>query len=79
MTTVQRATDDVPSDDELDDILNGILNDDAGDAVNNPTSRPGIGQQAPEAADLGIDEEIKVFKKKQQAPKLDQSRLVSSS
>ncbi|KAJ4305046.1 chromosome segregation in meiosis- protein [Kalmusia sp. IMI 367209] len=71
---------DIPSDDELDAILNGTLNgQDIFDTSNIQAqvqpSRPQ--KPAGDDAGLGIDEEIKVVKKRQPIPKLDEIRLLS--
>jgi replication fork protection complex subunit Csm3/Swi3 len=73
---------DIPDDDELDAILNGTLDgQDIFDISNvqaqtqEPASRPQ--KQRANESGLGIDEEIKIVKKRQPVPKLDESRLLS--
>ncbi|ORY02929.1 replication fork protection component Swi3-domain-containing protein [Clohesyomyces aquaticus] len=71
-----------PTEDELDDLLNGI--EDGQDLFDTSNIRPRqeaeIGQKpATTDAGLGIDEEIKIVKKRQPVPKLDENRLLSSA
>lgn len=68
------------SDDELDDILNGMINgDDPFDTSNIRPQQPQQEQQtsANIDANLGLDEEITVEKKRRPQPKLDVPRLIS--
>lgn len=71
----------LPTDDELDDILNGIVEgrdvpSDSGDATQSRsnTKASGTGGDG-----LGIDEEIIVTKKRIPIPKLDENRLCSEA
>lgn len=80
MALVDPPTRDVPSDDELDAILNGTLDgqnifDTSNVQAEEPTSKAqrSVGNEG----GLGIDEEIKVVKKRQPIPKLDENRLLS--
>lgn len=62
----------VPSDDELDDILNGIVD---GQDVFDTTDKSQVEKSKKSGAKddtLGLDEEIKVVKKRQPIPKLDE-------
>jgi replication fork protection complex subunit Csm3/Swi3 len=74
-------TGDVSSDDDLDAILNGTLDgqnifDTSNVQAQEPSSRPP--RPGANEAGLGIDEEIKVVKKRQPIPKLDENRLLSA-
>jgi replication fork protection complex subunit Csm3/Swi3 len=69
----------VPSDDELDNILNGLAdgrdvtdNENAQTQSSFPSRRAGAGGDG-----LGIDEEIIITKKRIPIPKLDDNRLLS--
>ena len=68
----------IPSDDELDDILNGIVEGknvfDASDI--RPQTQPQTQQKKSGDADLGVDEEIKIVKQRRPIPKLDDNRSV---
>ena len=80
MAPADPPTRDIPSDDELDAILNGTLGgQDIFDTTNvqaqERTSKPQ--KQGANDAGLGIDEEIKVVKKRQPIPKLNEDRLLS--
>lgn len=69
-----------PSEDELDDILNGIIDgEDLFDTSNRPPQEEPQAQRKPtnKAANLGIDEEIKIEKKRAPIPKLDEDRCVN--
>ena len=80
MAAASPPNDDIPGDDELDAILNGTLNgQDIFDVSNiEPQTLPSRPQKsAGDDAGLGIDEEIKVVKKRQPIPKLDDNRLLS--
>ncbi|KAF2473141.1 Swi3-domain-containing protein [Lindgomyces ingoldianus] len=70
----------VPTADELDDILNGIINGEDAFDTSNIQPRQEV-ESRPKAAatdsGLGIDEEIKIVKKRQPIPKLDDNRLLS--
>jgi replication fork protection complex subunit Csm3/Swi3 len=74
------STNDIPDDDELEAILNGTLNgQDIFDVSNiEPQTSPSrLLKQSGDNSGLGIDEEIKVVKKRQPIPKLDDERLLS--
>lgn len=74
------STNDIPDDDELDAILNGTLNGRDIFDVGNLESQTQPLRPSKSAADdsgLGIDEEIKVVKKREPIPKLDDDRLLS--
>ncbi|KAF2687447.1 hypothetical protein K458DRAFT_415704 [Lentithecium fluviatile CBS 122367] len=80
MAPADPPTRDIPSDDELDAILNGTLDgQDIFDTSNfqTPTQAPQPQKPAGDDAGLGIDEEIKIVKKRQPIPKLDENRLLS--
>ncbi|KAF2204815.1 Swi3-domain-containing protein [Delitschia confertaspora ATCC 74209] len=72
---------DIPSGDELDDILNGII--DGEDVFDTSNIRASIQESDKQRqtgnaeTDLGIDEEIKIVKKRQPIPKLDYARLLT--
>lgn len=69
----------IPSDDELDDILNGIVDgQDAFDTSEKPQADKGKKAGGKDDT-LGLDEEIKVVKKRQPIPKLDEGLLLSST
>jgi replication fork protection complex subunit Csm3/Swi3 len=80
MASATPAAYDIPSGDELDDILNGII--DGEDVFDTSNIRPQSGAQenttSAANASLGIDEEIKVVKKRQPIPKLDEDRSVKT-
>lgn len=71
-----------PTEDELDSILNGIIDgENVFDTSNiQPDSAPSEQRKA-QAMDsgLGIEEEIKIVKKRQPIPKLDEDRLLSAA
>lgn len=80
MATGSPRREDIPNDDELDAILNGTLDgEDIFDTSNIGTqAQPSRPQRPPgDGAGLGIDEEIKVVKKRQPILKLDENRLLS--
>lgn len=70
-----------PTDDELDDILNGIVEDRdvAGTDDNNVQSHATHKASGTSGDGLGIDEEIIVTKKRTPIPKLDEHRLSSEA
>jgi replication fork protection complex subunit Csm3/Swi3 len=75
MTSTGSPRHDVPSGDELDDILNGIDNEELFDMSNiQPQLPPQQARGTKADADIGIDEEIKVVKKRKPVPKLDEER-----
>jgi hypothetical protein len=79
MASAKSAIRDIPSDDELDDILNGIVDgEDVFDTSNIQPRQEQDKQQNPDTATagLGIDEEIKIIKKRQPIPKLDENRSI---
>lgn len=67
---------DAPSEDELDAILNGIDDEELFDTSNIQPQIPTQDNRKTGGADLGLDEEIKVVKKRKPAPKLDEERFV---
>jgi replication fork protection complex subunit Csm3/Swi3 len=71
----------IPTDDELDDILNGIVEgrDVPSASTNDGQSRSNWATKGPGTAGdgLGIDEEIIITKKRIPIPKLDDNRLLS--
>ncbi|KAL5388418.1 hypothetical protein DPSP01_002992 [Paraphaeosphaeria sporulosa] len=74
------STNDIPDDDELDAILNGTLNGQDIFNISNPEPQTQPSRPSKPTADdsgLGIDEEIKVVKKREPIPKLDDNRLLS--
>lgn len=74
------STNGIPDDDELDAILNGTFNgQDIFDVSNlEPETQPSRpSKPAADDSGLGIDEEIKVVKKRVPIPKLDDNRLLS--
>jgi len=81
MAPIDPAAQDVPSHDELDDILNGTHNGE--DIFDTSNIQPQVQHPQPPklsteaSAELGIDEEIKVERKRQPVPKLDLERLIS--
>ncbi|KAF1978484.1 Swi3-domain-containing protein [Bimuria novae-zelandiae CBS 107.79] len=80
MATASPQRDDIPADDELDAILNGTLDiDELFNIDNTETEVPSSRPLKPPGDDggLGIDEEIKVVKKRHPIPKLDDNRLLS--
>ncbi|KAJ4349709.1 chromosome segregation in meiosis- protein [Didymosphaeria variabile] len=80
MAAASPPNNDIPDDDELDAILNGTLNgQDIFDVSNTELQTLPLARQRPAEEDsgLGIDEEIKVVKKRQPIPKLDDNRLLS--
>ncbi|KAH7139271.1 chromosome segregation in meiosis protein 3 [Dendryphion nanum] len=71
--------DNIPSDDELDDILNGIID---GKDVFDTSEQPQTSSEKPVGVKddaLGLDEEIKIVKKRQPIPKLDDNLLLSAA
>ncbi|KAF2178873.1 Swi3-domain-containing protein [Zopfia rhizophila CBS 207.26] len=82
MAPANPATNNIPSDDDLDDILNGIVDgEDVFDTSNIQPRQESEKQQKTATANaaLGIDEEIKIVKKRQPIPKLDENRLLSAA
>lgn len=80
MATASPPNNGIPDDDELDAILNGTLDgrdifDTSNIEAQIQNSRPQ--KQSEGDAGLGIDEEIKIVKKRQPIPKLDEDRLLS--
>ncbi|KAF9740177.1 hypothetical protein PMIN04_001801 [Paraphaeosphaeria minitans] len=78
-TTIPESNN-IPDDDELDAILNGTLNGQDIFDVSNLGQQTEPSRSLKPAADdsgLGIDEEIKVAKKRDPIPKLDDNRLLS--
>jgi replication fork protection complex subunit Csm3/Swi3 len=71
----------IPSDDELDDILNGIVEgrDVPSANTNGDQTRSNLASKGSGTAGdgLGIDEEIVVTKQRIPIPKLDDNRLLS--
>jgi replication fork protection complex subunit Csm3/Swi3 len=69
----------IPTDDELDDILNGIVEDRdvPNSSSNQPRSAPASKGSGIAGDGLGIDEEIIITKKRIPIPKLDDNRLLS--
>jgi replication fork protection complex subunit Csm3/Swi3 len=69
----------IPSDDELDDILNGIIEGrDVSSTNDEQTQANFASKKFGTAGDgLGIDEEIIITKKRIPIPKLDDNRLMS--
>jgi replication fork protection complex subunit Csm3/Swi3 len=67
------------SDDELDDILNGVINGTAVYPSTETQTQPETGnsRKSNTAGGLGVDEEIVITKKRQPIPKLDEERLRS--
>jgi len=68
-----------PSDDELDNILNGITEGRDISGTQAEPTRPSYGSKGSGTAGdgLGIDEEIIITKKRIPIPKLDDNRLLS--
>ena len=68
--------------DELDDLFNYDVDDDVfADYQHNmdaPLTDNKTSSAAPKVADLGIDEEIQVVKKRKPIAKLDENRFVAS-
>ncbi|KAH8732529.1 chromosome segregation in meiosis protein 3 [Phaeosphaeriaceae sp. PMI808] len=69
----------IQSDDELDDILNGIVEGREVSSINDTQTRPDYGSKVSGTLGdgLGIDEEIVITKKRIPIPKLDDNRLLS--
>ncbi len=73
----------VPAADDLDDLFNYDVGDAFRDVDTNidvsAPQEPASGARGKEnVADLGIDEEIKVIKKRAPVPKLDENRSIST-
>jgi replication fork protection complex subunit Csm3/Swi3 len=73
----------IPSDDELDAILNDDFTNGIVDGKNvfdasdiRPQTQPKTQQKNSGDANLGIDEEIKIVKQRRPIPKLDDNRSV---
>jgi replication fork protection complex subunit Csm3/Swi3 len=68
-----------PSDDELDDILNGLAEGRDVSDTENVQTQPNFASKGSGAGGdgLGIDEEIIITKKRIPIPKLDDNRLLS--
>ncbi|KAF2653255.1 Swi3-domain-containing protein [Lophiostoma macrostomum CBS 122681] len=81
MASVTHARPAVPADDELDDILNGIVDgENVFDASQiRPQTQPQAQQKKSSDTNLGIDEEIKIVKQRRPIPKLDDNRLLSDA
>ncbi|KAF2280160.1 Swi3-domain-containing protein [Westerdykella ornata] len=81
MAPANQTIRDVPSEDDLDAILNDTPDHDIFDTSNiKPQIQPPQeSRPQPASADLGIDEEIKVVKKRRPIPKLDEERLLSDA
>ncbi|PVI06161.1 Swi3-domain-containing protein [Periconia macrospinosa] len=84
MAAMDPSNDDIPADDELDAILNGTLNgEDIFDTSNIDAqlqaqpSQPPVSKKVPGDDVLGLEEEIKVTKKKLPIPKLNNELLFS--
>jgi replication fork protection complex subunit Csm3/Swi3 len=79
MASADSPTNDIPPEDELDAILNGTLDgQDIFDTTNIQAQVQTSNSRKPTAdSGLGIDEEIKIVKKRQPIPKLDEDRLLS--
>lgn len=79
MAPLSPATRNITDNDELDDILNGIIEDrDMPDLSNAQTQPPTASMKNTTRSDgLGVDEEIVITKKRLPAPKLDDHRLLS--
>jgi len=84
MAPTSLQTRDIQSDDELDDILNGIVDGREIPGINNTQTQPDFNSRGSAAGvgggggdGLGIDEEIIITKKRIPIPKLDDNRLLS--
>lgn len=81
MAPMSPQTRNLESDDELDDILNGIVEGRAVTSTNNTQTQPDFTSRGKGAGNngdgLGIDEEIVITKKRIPIPKLDDDRLLS--
>ena len=79
MAPLSPTTHNITDNDELDDILNGIVEGrDIPDASNAQTQPLSTGTKNGNRAEaLGVDEEIIISKKRAPAPKLDDHRLLS--
>lgn len=70
-----------PAEDELDEILNSIIDgQDSLDVGNVQPQNESQNHQNPSTANanLGIDEEVTIVKKRQPIPKLDEDRCASA-
>lgn len=83
MTSKNPQSRPLPTDDELDDILNGIVEgrdaSDNDDIAQSGTDHKASGTLGTGGDGLGIDEEIVVTKKRIPIPKLDEQRLSSEA
>lgn len=79
MNTLDSGSRHVPEDDELDDILNGIVEgrDVPSKTSTQPVTQPLYNGPSKGGDSLGLDEEIVVTKKRIPIPKLDEHRLLS--
>lgn len=81
MAPLSPATRNITDNDELDDILNGIVEGrDTPDTNDAPTQPQTTSMKSSLRAEgLGVDEEIIITKKRLPVPKLDDHRLLSDS
>ena len=79
MAPISPQSRNIPSDDELDDILNGIVEGrDVPPTNDSPTQTDRLNNKTSDVTGaLGIDEEIVITKKRVPIPKLDDQRLLS--